>query len=290
VKSDGRRLEGKVALVTGTGSGQGRAVALAFAKAGARVVGCDLDADGAHETLAQVSALGSEMRSFEPVDLTDETDVANFIGCAAVLWGGFDILYNNAAAARGGRAAQLSRDDWDWTLAADLTLMLLAIKHSIPVFEARGGGVIVNVASVAGMSLGSSMPGNAAGMLAHSVAKAGVLRMTQVLAIELCTIGVRVNAISPGVIDTPALRPFLGDPGSRGRELFTGHLPIARVGQPEDVAAAAVFLASDEASFITGVNLPVDGGASVGTRPDPLVEAELEELVAQWMKSQQEGR
>ncbi len=272
------RLAGKVAIITGTGGGQGRAAALRFASEGARVVGCDLKIEGAQETLAMVEAAGGEMVSRQPLDLTEEDQVAGLMAYAVDTYGDFDILYNSAALAKGSRAEEMSRSDWDWTMSYDLTLMFLAIKHAIPVFRRRGGGNIINVASAAGIT------GAAQAMLAHSVAKAGVIRMTSFLAVELSSLNVRVNCISPGAVDSPALRATFG--GSDEREpdwsIFTKHSLVDRIGKPEDIAAAAVFLASDEASFITGVNLPVDGGAQVGSRREPAAVPVANEAVARW--------
>jgi meso-butanediol dehydrogenase/(S,S)-butanediol dehydrogenase/diacetyl reductase len=272
------RLAGKVAVITGTGGGQGRAAALRFAAAGARVVGCDLKADGAQETLDLVTSRGGEMISLHPLDLTDEIEVGRLLEAAVETYGGLDILYNNAALARGSRAEDMSRGDWDWTMSYDLTLMFLTIKHAIPLFRSRGSGVVINVASSAGIS------GAAQAMLAHSVAKAGVIRMTSFLAVELSPLNVRVNCISPGPIDSPALRATFGaEPGHEpdwGN--FTKHSLVARIGRPDDIAAAALFLASDEASFITGVNLPVDGGAFVGSRREPAAQQMANPAVARW--------
>jgi NAD(P)-dependent dehydrogenase (short-subunit alcohol dehydrogenase family) len=147
-------------------------------------------------------------------------------------------------------------------MANEVTLVFLSVQAALPVFERRGGGTIINVGSIAGM-VGSGMPGNAAGNLVHCVAKAAVIRLTENLAIELSTRNVRVNSISPGVIDTPQLRPFLGEePDAPLRVLFASKCLIPRIGEVEDIVNAAVFLASDESSYITGVNLPVDGGFS----------------------------
>jgi NAD(P)-dependent dehydrogenase (short-subunit alcohol dehydrogenase family) len=144
----------------------------------------------------------------------------------------------------------------------EVTLVFLCVKHAVPVFRRRGGGAIVNVGSTAGM-LGSGMPGNAPGNLVHCVAKAAVIRMSEALAIELSPLGVRVNCVSPGVIDTPQLRPFLGDdPDGPLRRLVVSNCLVPRVGEALDIVNAALFLASDEASYVTGVNLPVDGGFS----------------------------
>ena len=278
------RLANKVALISGTASGQGRQAALQFAAEGAKVVGCDLNEAGALETVAMVTAGGGEMVSLQPIDLTDEAAVQSWIDFAVDAYGDFDILYNNAAVARAASLEDLRREDWDWNIANEVTLVFLAVKHALPVFERRGGGAIINVGSIAGM-VGSGMPGNAAGNLVHCVSKAAVIRLTENLAIELSTRNVRVNSISPGVIDTPQLRPFLGEaPDAPLRVLFANKCLIPRIGEVEDIVNAAVFLASDEASYITGVNLPVDGGfsASGGVgRPT----SELDDAVAAAMTS-----
>jgi len=256
------RLAGKVALISGTAGGQGRRAAVHFAAEGARIVGCDMKVAEAEETVEMVRAAGGEMVSMQPVDLTDEDAVKAWIDFAVDAYGDFDILYNNAAVAKAANLEDLTREDWDWNMANEVTLVYLAVKHAVPVFERRGGGTIINVGSIAGM-VGSGMPGNAAGNLVHCVAKAAVIRLTENLAIELSTRNVRVNSISPGVIDTPQLRPFLGEaPDAPLRVLFASKCLIPRIGEVEDIVNAAVFLASDESSYITGVNLPVDGGFS----------------------------
>ena len=274
------RLVGKVALITGTGGGQGRAAALRFCQEGARVVGCDVDAEGSRRTVALARDAGYSMTSIEPVDLSSPDDVDRLIANAVKEFGDFDILYNNAAAMRTGRVDEMVLADFEWTMKNEISVIFNAIKASVPVFERRGGGVVVNIASTAGI-YGSGFPGNARGMLAHCVGKAAVIRMTEVLAIELSAINVRVNAISPGVTDTPALRPFLDNDDVR--TLFTNFSLLHSIGRPEDVVNAAVFLASDEASLITGCNLPVDGGQSVGAgqgRPDLHVESLLARAMA----------
>jgi len=256
------RLAGKVAVISGTAGGQGRQAALQFAAEGAKVVGCDVKVAEAEETVEMVRAAGGEMVSFQPVDLTDEDAVVQWLADAEAAYGGFDILYNNAAVAKAANLEDVTRADWDWNMANEVTLVYMAVRHALPAFERRGGGVIINVGSIAGM-VGSGMPGNAAGNLVHCVAKAAVIRLTENLAIELASRKIRVNSISPGVIDTPQLRPFLGEEEDAPlRVLFASKCLVPRIGQPEDIVNAAVFLASDESSYITGVNLPVDGGFS----------------------------
>ena len=264
-----------MALITGTGGGQGRAAALRFAQEGAEVVGCDLDADGARHTAELVRQSGHTMLSLQPIDLTESGAVQRFVDAAIEHFGGVDILYNNAASMRLGSVPDLDVADFEWTMRHEVSLILHAVKAALPAFRRRGGGSIVNTASTAGI-YGAGLPGNARGMIAHCVGKAAVIRMTQVLAIELSPLNIRVNAISPGVTDTPALRAFLDDP--EVRDLFSNFSLLRMVARPEDVVNAAVFLASDEASLITGVNLPVDGGQSAGAgqgQPDAGVEAML---------------
>ncbi len=275
-----QRLAGKVALITGTADGQGRAAALAFAREGARVVGCDLKAELAEQTVSMVREAGGEMVSMQPLDLDDEQAVINWIDFAVAEYGDFDILYNNASGVRGGTIESLTREQWDYNLANEITIVFLAIKHALPVFKRKGGGVIINTGSIAGM-IGAAMPSNVPGNLVHNVSKGAVLRMTNNLAVELSPHNIRVNAISPGIIDTPATHGLIVTAGDQ--PWFDSQL-IQRLGQSEDIAKAAVFLASDEASFITGVNLPVDGGwsASGGAgQPDPEISARFVEAMQQ---------
>ncbi len=262
------RLAGKVALITGTADGQGRAAALLFASEGARVVGCDLKTELAQETVELVRRAGGQMASMQPLNLSDEDQVKAWLDFAVAQFGDFDILYNNASGVRGGTVESLGRADWDWNLANEVTLIFLAVKHALPVFRRRGGGVILNTGSVAGM-LSTAMPGNAPGNFVHNVSKAAVIRMTEHMAVELSPLNIRVNTVSPGLIDTPATRPLFGD---GFLEAFEKSALIRRVGQPIDIAQAALYLCSDEASFVTGINLPVDGGWVAGGgvgQPDP---------------------
>ena len=262
------RLQGKIALITGTADGQGRAAALAFAREGAKVVGCDLKAELAAETVEMVRRAGGEMVSMQPLHLNDEEQVKAWMDFAVKSYGDFDILYNNASGVRGGPMETLSREDWDFTLANEVTILFLAIKHALPVFKRKGRGVILNTGSVAGM-VGAAMPGNIPGNFVHNISKAAVIRMGVNLAVELSPYNIRVNTVSPGLIDTPAVRPLLE---AGGLEPFMRSILVKRKGEGSDIAQAAVFLCSDEASYITGANLPVDGGwtASGGLgQPDP---------------------
>ena len=254
------RLQGKIALITGTADGQGRAAALAFAREGAKIVGCDLKTDLAAQTVEMVRRAGGEMVSMQPLNLNDEAQVKAWIDFAVKTYGDFDILYNNASGVRGGTIESLTREDWDFNMANEVTILFLAIKHALPVFKRKGKGVILNTGSIAGM-VGAAMPGNIPGNLVHNVAKGAVIRMSVSLAVELSPYNIRVNTVSPGMIDTPAIRSLLE---SGGMEPFLRANLIKRKGEPSDIAEAAVYLCSDEASYVTGVNLPVDGGWSAG--------------------------
>jgi meso-butanediol dehydrogenase / (S,S)-butanediol dehydrogenase / diacetyl reductase len=249
----GGRLEGKIALITGSASGQGREAAIRFAKEGAKIVGCDLNPEMAEETVGLVKAAGGQMVSQAPLSVSDEPSVQSWIDFAVSTFGDFDILYNNASGCRFAPIEEMTREQWDYTLANELTLVFLAIKHAVPVFRRKGSGCILNTASVAGLR-----PSYAGGF-AHSVTKAGVITLTQNMAVELAPLNVRVNAISPGCIETPGLAPQIAEM----REAFEAATLNHRIGQSEDIAAAAVYLCSDEARHLTGVNLVVDGGTSI---------------------------
>jgi NAD(P)-dependent dehydrogenase (short-subunit alcohol dehydrogenase family) len=274
------RLAGKTALITGTAGGQGRCAALMFAAEGATIIGCDLKEAEDAETVAMVRQGGGSMTSLDGVDLSDEAQVERLIDFAVDQAGGFDILYNNAAVARAATLEDLTREHWDWNMANEVTLVYMTVRHALPVLKRRGGGAIVNVGSIAGMPVGSGMPGNAPGNLVHCVAKAAVIRLTETLAIELAPHRIRVNSVSPGVIDTPQLRPFLGEAEDAPmRRVFASKCLVPRIGKVEDIVHAALYLASDEASYVTGVNLPVDGGfivsGGVGLPTDEVEKAVL---------------
>ncbi|WP_372387274.1 SDR family NAD(P)-dependent oxidoreductase [Xanthomonas axonopodis] len=268
------RFAGKVAVITGTGGGMGREAAIRFAAEGARVVGCDLKEEGNAETVELVRAAGGEMTEIAPLNLMVEAAVERLMATAADAYGGIDILYNNAATFRMGSIEEQSYEDFNFSLQAEISTVFLATKHAIPHFRRRGGGTIINVGSIAGQ-VGTSVTGNLPGAAVHCVAKAGVIRFTEVAAIELAAMNIRVNTVSPGTILTPVLATFIGENGDNElAQAFIGDGLIDRIGRPSDVVSAALFLASDEAKFITGANLNVDGGfvASGGRgRPDSSV-------------------
>ena len=252
------RLSGKVAVITGTGGGQGRAAALRFAQEGATIVGGDLKTEGADETVEMVRAAGGTMTSTAPLDFNDRDAVTAWLDGAVAEHGGIDILYNNASAPRFAPIAQMSPEDWSFTLRNELDIVFNVTQLAWPHLVARGGGAIVNTASMQGMV---SLPGTPGGF-AHAATKHGVIGMSRELAVEGGPVGIRVNVVSPGLIFTPVIEAIAEQvPGFV--EGYVDKQIIKRVGQPEDVVAAALFLVSDEASFITGMNMVVDGGYTV---------------------------
>lgn len=250
------RLSGKVAVITGIGGGMGRDAARRFAAEGARVVGCDLNETTLAETVDIVRAEGGEITGFAPVDAGDATAVAAWIDEAATVYGGMDILYNNASIQRFGAIDEISVEDWDFAIDMELNIVFYAVRAAWKHLKARGG-VIVNIGSIAGTRGVEFMPQNA-----HGAAKAGVINLTQQLAVEGGPHGIRAVCISPGFIVTPATA-FLVDNPPPAMKATWDRIPLGRVGETSDIVSAAVFLASDEASWITGINLVVDGGSSV---------------------------
>lgn len=251
------RLDGKIALITGIGGGMGRTAALTFAREGARIVGCDLFEEGATETVRLVREAGGEIENFAPVNLADATEATKWVDAAAHVYGGIDILYNNASTPRFGAVDEISIEDWDFTIDNELNLVFYASKAAWPHLKKRGGGVIVNVGSIAGTRGVEFMPQNA-----HGTAKAGVINLTQQLAVEGGRHGIRVVCVSPGFTVTPSTA-WLVESGPQPFKDNIARIPLGRVGQPEDIVNASLFLASDEASWITGINLVIDGGGSV---------------------------
>jgi meso-butanediol dehydrogenase / (S,S)-butanediol dehydrogenase / diacetyl reductase len=264
----GGRLAGKVALISGTAGGQGRAAARLFAAEGATVWGCDLEAERDAETVALVRAAGGDMSSLHPVDLTEgepgdaTCGTGRWIAEGVARHGRIDILYNNASTARMRRI-----DDpeiwpaWRYTIRGELDLVFATIVAAWPHLVAQdGGAAIVNTASTAALR-GLPLPINGGGSSAgHSAAKAGVVAITRQAAAEGAPHGIRVNALLPGLIEAPVTANIFDKPGARER--IAARVPLRRVGQPEDVAKAALFFACDDSAWITGQTLVVDGGTT----------------------------
>lgn len=255
------RFEKKRAVVTGGASGIGRATALRLAEEGAFVLIGDID-----EEAGRALAEGSNRMAFRRCDVTQEADIAALIGeCDA--GGGIDVLFNNAGA--GGspsRIDEITADDWDRTQSLLLRSVALGIRHAAPLMAKRGGGAIVNTSSVSALESGYAP-------IAYSTAKAAVLHLTRMAAAELARHKVRVNAVVPGFIATNIFARHLAVPDDQraavNQIIATAAAqaqPVQRTGQPEDIAAAVAYLASDDAAFVTGTHIVVDGGLTVGTR------------------------
>lgn len=252
------RLDGKIALITGIGGGIGVKAAHLFAAAGAKVVGCGREDDNLDETMAAVRAQGGTITAMGPVDLGDPVAATRWVDEAVAVYGGIDILYNNASAQHFGPIEALTPDQWDFTIRNELNLVSYTTQAAWPHLVARRGGSIINTGSISALRGVEFMPQNA-----HGAAKAGVVALTLHLVVEGGPHNIRANVIPPGIIETPNTRPLFADPPERFQRLVLDRIPLGRHGQPDDVVNAAIFLASDEAAWISGAHLVVDGGASV---------------------------
>jgi NAD(P)-dependent dehydrogenase (short-subunit alcohol dehydrogenase family) len=251
------RLDAKVAVITGAASGMGRATALRFAKEGAAVVIADLNSQDGESTVAECAALGGRA-VYQHTDVTSEADIKALIARAVKEFGRLDITYNNAGVGGAvGPLEQISEADWDKTFAVLTKAVFFGIKHSVPEMRKVGGGSIISTSSLAGLQ-------GVAGLHAYSAAKRAVVSITQSAAIEYGHDRIRVNCICPGGINTPLV--YKGMPGGEeGAEKNMARMqPIPRAGKGDDIAAMALFLASDESEWITGTAMVVDGGLATG--------------------------
>jgi NAD(P)-dependent dehydrogenase (short-subunit alcohol dehydrogenase family) len=250
------RLAGKIAVVTGIAAGIGRGCALMFARHGATVIGCDLSAKGAEQTLAAAREEGLEIDSLSPIDLTKPADVQRFIDYAAAKHGRIDVLLNAAAIQpHMARMAELDYErQWIPTIVGEVDIVVLACKVAWPHLLKSGKASIINFASVSAFRASQHM-----GMGPHCAGKAAVLALTRQLAVEGGP-AIRANTISPGLVVTPATQAAGASVDGPIRDAILARVPMRRLGQPEDIAWCAVFLACDESSWVTGANFPVDGG------------------------------
>jgi NAD(P)-dependent dehydrogenase (short-subunit alcohol dehydrogenase family) len=244
-------MQGKVALVTGGGSGIGRAASIRFARAGAKVVVADVVAEGGNRTVELINDLGGEA-SFVHTDVTVSTQVRRMVQAAVDTYGGLDYAFNNAGIEGPAKGIlDSTEEEWERVIAVDLTGVWLCMKHEIPAMLKRGGGAIVNTCSVMGLI---AVPGIAP----YIAAKHGVAGLTREAALEFAQSKIRVNAVCPGSIRTPMVERVMA--AGTTEKFLAAAQAIKRLGKPEEIAAAAVWLCSDAAAFVTGVTMPVDGG------------------------------
>ncbi len=257
------RFDGKVGLVTGAGSGIGRATAIGFAVRGGAVAVVDINGENANAVAAEIAAAGGQALAIV-ADVTRPADLDMMISQTTSAFGRLDFLHNNAfglPAAQtsnqvASRMADVDDEVWHHMLDVGLTAVFRAMKRAIPVMRTHGGGAIVNTASISGLRADY-------GIAAYNAAKAGVINLTRVVAIEYARSGIRANCICPGAIDTPLIAPALAQPGFA--EKIQEAIPLGRLGRPEEMANVILFLASDLASFVTGAAFVADGGQTAKT-------------------------
>jgi 3-oxoacyl-[acyl-carrier protein] reductase len=256
------KLSNKVALITGSGSGMGRASAILFSQEGARISIVDVDRKGGEQTVEMVKQKGGDA-IFIQADVSKASDVERMIKATLDKYGRLDILLNNAGIPMSFTPVEEVREDlWDRIIDINVKGIFLGCKYAVPIMKKQGGGVIINTASISGVR---PRPG----LCAYSTSKAAAIMLTKALAIELAPSKIRVNCINPVAAETPMLAKFIEEQGATGekfeagRKRFIDTVPMGRLAQPEDVAYAALYLASDEASLVTGASLDVDGGRGI---------------------------
>jgi meso-butanediol dehydrogenase/(S,S)-butanediol dehydrogenase/diacetyl reductase len=251
------KLENKVAIITAGGSGIGAATARRFTQEGASVVVADISGRRAEEVASAISASGGKAIHLK-MDASDPEGVQASITLALDAYGRIDIMFNNAGMADAAPLDEISLESWNRVLAVTLTSTFLGLKYCLPLMRRQGGGAVINTASVSGT-------GGDYGLSSYNAAKAGVINLTRAAAIENAKFNIRVNCVCPGAINTRAAQILGGDRADEFRRLQAKAHPLGRMGEPEEIASAVTFLASAEASFITGAALMVDGGVTAGT-------------------------
>jgi len=250
------RLKDKVAIVTGAGSirpgiGNGKATAILFAREEAKVVAVDRNLEAAEETVRIIENEGGEAIAVQ-ADVTKESDARKLVEATISKYGKLDILFNNVGGAWGGTGLKVTEEEWDTVMDLNLKSVVLVCKYAVPEMIKNGGGAIVNNSSMAAY--------HAHGIYAYSASKAGVIALTRCLAVGLAKDNIRVNCVAPGLMDTPLVAPIMTEKRIRRVE---ERVPLKRHGKAEETAYTVLFLASPEASYITGQTIPIDGGLSV---------------------------
>jgi NAD(P)-dependent dehydrogenase (short-subunit alcohol dehydrogenase family) len=253
--NDSESFAGKVAFVTGAANGIGRAAALAFAREGAGVVAADLSEHGNQETARMIEEAGGHALAIK-CDVSRDSDVETALEKTVETFGRLDFAFNNAGVEQPiTPTAELTEEQWDRIVDINLRSVFLCMKHEIPLLLKQGGGAIVNTSSGAGVK-------GIAGQAAYCAAKFGIVGLTKAAALDYAKSNIRVNVVCPGIIDTPMMDRFSGGT-PEGRERVIGQEPVGRMGKPEEIAAAVVWLCSDAAAFVIGHAMVIDGGQTV---------------------------
>ncbi len=248
------RLKDKVAIITGAASGIGKATAKLFAEHGAKIVVADIDIDGGEQTVADIQDVG-HFAKYIKTDVTIKVDTQNVVSQTVDSFGKLDILFNNAGIAMRLPVSELPEDDWHRCLDVNLNGVFLCAKAAIPAMQKNGGGVIINMSSIYGL-VGADV------RAAYVASKGAVTNLTRGMALDYAQDNIRVNCICPGFVETPLVAGVIKTPNEY-QKLADKH-PMRRLGQPVEIAYGALYLASDESAFVTGIALPIDGGYTAG--------------------------